>query len=517
MPGIPSSNRCQFCKRRKIKCDEAWPRCGNCKRSNQVCSGPPTGVKFVQNNCHSVKGNSSKLGNNMVMAANQAPSPSGTLVDVKLQSAADGSGAFHQMKIVRDPPPRTREVSPTSEEKIAAKLAQCMATSETSGFGLLMSHEVLGSMAQRVSESVALIDAMNCLLATFSNLRRAKPFQDLIDLQTYGKALKSLQKAYKDSDQQYTTATLAAATLLYRIEVAYDSSKGPNKSLHCSEIYGLMSSRGPPSLQDELDIYLAFENQRAMLSYCLLSGEDNFYALPEWTWTLQGALDSGLVISSSHYCIYSLNMIMSKWPYLAQLLQALQQDPLNSYSTEVAMELMEGASSVLQELQAIDDTRIAELKALGDIFLVVNPGHPCNHSFEFIDRSTAEFFSYHAMTCIAVNRIHRQAMEFFGPVDHAVFESLNNEWSSRIWRSYTFAQRCKPVGSTFLVPPLIFSFESAGPAEQEMVTDALLDLEKYRNPPKSRWAESGLLETCMALTGRAIFTNTQQAGAELWG
>ncbi|KAJ9160958.1 hypothetical protein NKR19_g2766 [Coniochaeta hoffmannii] len=234
MPGVPLSNRCSFCKRRKIKCDENWPRCGNCTRSNQECSGPPKGVKFVQNNCHSARGNS-RLSNSPVPRS-QAPSPCGTLVDVKLQSTADGTGTFHQMKIIRDVSGRPREITPTSEEKLAAKLAQAMAASETSGHGnaLVLSHEVLGLMAARISESSALSDALGCLLATFGNLKRALPFQDLIDLHTYGKALKSLQKSLKDPAQQLSTATLAALTVLYQIEVAYDSKEEEDGTLEFS-------------------------------------------------------------------------------------------------------------------------------------------------------------------------------------------------------------------------------------------------------------------------------------------
>ncbi|KAH8912161.1 hypothetical protein BR93DRAFT_922111 [Coniochaeta sp. PMI_546] len=520
MPGIPLSNRCSFCKRRKIKCDENWPRCGNCKRSNQECSGPPKGVKFVQNNCHSARGNS-KLSDSPI-PRNQAPSPCGTLVDVKLQSTADGTGTFHQMKIVRDVPARPREVTPTSEEKVAAKLLHAMAVSETSGYGnaLLLSHETLSLMAARISESSALSDALGCLLATFGNLRRALPFQDLIDLHTYGRALKSLQKALKDPEQQLSTATLAAATVLYQIEIAYDSSKGPNKAFHCGSIYSLMHTRGPPSLDDMLDVHLAFENQQPMLSYCLLSGEENFYASQEWIWTLQAALDSGLVTSPALMNIYSLNMTISSWPYLASLLRTLQHDPLNPYAAEVAMELMHTANTLALTLQSVDDTTIASLIATGDIYYVPCPDsdNTDDSTLEFSSYTLAQLFTTHAMASIAASQILRSAMEFCGPVDSTAFEIQNREWTARLLRCGAYAARQK---DSFLVPGLVMAFGVAeSDIERKTLVRALREVEKWRYPCerglKGRWCEKNVLEMGLVLSGRGMFGAGQGGAVEFW-
>ncbi|KAI0592998.1 hypothetical protein F4775DRAFT_52357 [Biscogniauxia sp. FL1348] len=50
--GVPKSNRCTFCKKRKTKCDEKWPTCGACARAKVVCSGARNKFKFVVNGCH---------------------------------------------------------------------------------------------------------------------------------------------------------------------------------------------------------------------------------------------------------------------------------------------------------------------------------------------------------------------------------------------------------------------------------------------------------------------------------
>jgi len=503
------------------QCDENWPRCGNCTRSNQECSGPPKGVKFVQNNCHSARGNS-RLSNSPVPRS-QAPSPCGTLVDVKLQSTADGTGTFHQMKIIRDVSGRPREITPTSEEKLAAKLAQAMAASETSGHGnaLVLSREVLGLMAARISESSALSDALGCLLATFGNLKRALPFQDLIDLHTYGKALKSLQKSLKDPAQQLSTATLAALTVLYQIEVAYDSSKGPNKAFHCGSIYTMMYTRGPPSLEDSLDVHLACENQQPMLSYCLLSGEENFYATPEWIWTLQTALGSGLVASPALTSLYSLNMTITTWPYLASLCRTLQHDSLNPYAAEVAMELINTANSLALALQTFYDTSITPLIATGDIYYIPSPDSEEEEdgTLEFSSFTLAQVFTTHAMASIAANGILRSTMEFCGPVDSTAFDIQNREWTSRLLRCVAYAARQK---DSFLVPGLVMA---CGVAESDSgrktLVKALREVEKWKYPCekglRGRWCEKNVLQMGLVLSGRGMFATGEGGAVEFWG
>jgi hypothetical protein len=427
------------------------------------------------------------------------------------------------MKIVRDEPARPREVTPTSEEKLAAKLVHAMAVSETSGHGnaLLLSHEALSLMAGRISESSALSDALGCLLATFGNLKRVLPFQDLIDLHTYGKALKSLQRALKDPEQQFSTATLAALTVLYQIEVAYDSSKGPNKAFHCGSIHTMMCARGPPSLDDMLDVHLAFENQQAMLSYCLLSGEENFYATPEWIWTLQTALDSGFVTSPALASLYSLNMTMSTWPYLASLLRTLQHDPLNPYAAEVAMELMNAATTLALSLQTIDDTTMASLIATGDIYYVPSPdpNRAEEASLEFSSFTLAQLYSTHAMVSIAANQILRSAMEFCGPVDGMAFDIQNREWASRLVRCVAYSARQR---DSFLVPCLVMAFGVAeSDIDRRTLVKALRETEKWKFPCekglKGRWCEKNVLEMSLVLSGRGMFTTGQGGAVEFWG
>lgn len=55
MVGVPRSTGCQLCRRRKVKCDEARPACGNCLKYGAACPGYHRDVKFVTTGKHLIR------------------------------------------------------------------------------------------------------------------------------------------------------------------------------------------------------------------------------------------------------------------------------------------------------------------------------------------------------------------------------------------------------------------------------------------------------------------------------
>ena len=156
--------------------------------------------------------------------SSRRPSPTGTLVDVKLQKAKNGCGTFYQMKIMQLSVPR--EVPTTADGRLSKRLLSCIA--QDNGCDLSMSRYALGLMSPRLSTSRALTNAVDCLLSTWTNLRRGLPPEEMLDLKGYGKALRSLQTALSDPEQRFCTATLAATSILHRVEVRFYHHKTQN-------------------------------------------------------------------------------------------------------------------------------------------------------------------------------------------------------------------------------------------------------------------------------------------------
>lgn len=47
MVGVPRSTGCSLCRKRRVKCDEERPACGNCRKYGAGCPGYDRGLKFV--------------------------------------------------------------------------------------------------------------------------------------------------------------------------------------------------------------------------------------------------------------------------------------------------------------------------------------------------------------------------------------------------------------------------------------------------------------------------------------
>ncbi|KAL6859599.1 hypothetical protein J3F83DRAFT_763128 [Trichoderma novae-zelandiae] len=59
MVGVPRSSGCQLCRQRRVKCDEARPECGNCRRYGAQCPGYERALKFVSGK-HAVRSKGSR-------------------------------------------------------------------------------------------------------------------------------------------------------------------------------------------------------------------------------------------------------------------------------------------------------------------------------------------------------------------------------------------------------------------------------------------------------------------------
>lgn len=59
MVGVPRSSGCQLCRQRRVKCDEARPECGNCRKYGTGCPGYERAIKFVSGK-HTIRSKGSR-------------------------------------------------------------------------------------------------------------------------------------------------------------------------------------------------------------------------------------------------------------------------------------------------------------------------------------------------------------------------------------------------------------------------------------------------------------------------
>lgn len=196
MVGVPRSSGCQLCRKRRVKCDEARPACGNCIRYGSECPGYERGMKFVVEK-HKVKSKGSRFGK-------PSPSSSGS------PSSTDS--------LPSTPAPISFVVSPTPVRGLfvntmldAAKLA--IQKKDVTGFFSWMQLGKVGTTAG--------LDGALCSLAMHIVGKEMSDDNLVIQSRTiYGKSLQDLQRALQHRSRWKSSETLCTAILLCIFEVS---------------------------------------------------------------------------------------------------------------------------------------------------------------------------------------------------------------------------------------------------------------------------------------------------------
>lgn len=235
---VATSIRCTTCRLRKIKvrqglpspclylpvqcvspsitlqCDGRAPVCGQCRKSNRPCSGPPPKYRFVKNR--------------------QTPEPhamssldsSASLPREEIQEASGGNRTITSCTtfVAQD---QTQFLSwPYIDGRISSKHANMIAADLVHRIQIELQDgtesafaRLLQSLPLVIENSPALAAALECVLDTRALLSPVPYHQGNIDLKLYGKALRSLRVAFEDPKHRFEKTTLAAMIVMQRIEV----------------------------------------------------------------------------------------------------------------------------------------------------------------------------------------------------------------------------------------------------------------------------------------------------------
>jgi hypothetical protein len=115
-------------------------------------------------------------------------------------------------------------------------------------------------LPRRVGRSAVLDDAVSFLIASHESFVRGEDLHSLGNLAKYGRALRSLQTAIDDPEEQYSTCTLAAVAVMSRLERATGGAH--KKTLHAKALRRMMATKGLRNADDnDLEFFLALECQ----------------------------------------------------------------------------------------------------------------------------------------------------------------------------------------------------------------------------------------------------------------
>jgi hypothetical protein len=351
---------------------------------------------------------------------------------------------------------------------------------------------------QRIAAEPVLCDSISLLLNIWFNVQKCLPREDLLDRAAYGKSLTSLRAALQDPAKAYDISTLAATTLIQGIETCYDTTRQPNQSNHASGLCALMVVRGPPRLDDELDICLCFENIGSLLVQFLFSRQKNFFGQPAWLKAMEDALQGPVIGSHHQRCMYRLSLQMAEWPNLAKELRELSSESPKYMVTR----LLWPTARVMQALDTFEDEVIEPLLEGKAIWAAPDSTDEEEWSWRFIDWQTCELFVTHAMASIAVVRVLVAAMGLVGDVPGQRCQQRISAWSERVWRSGPYVQGSQGEDKNAYIAPLILAFEEANVVVRCTLTEYLVDIASPRLEFFSGPLETVILELGKALTGR---------------
>lgn len=223
-------------------------------RAQASCSYPPATIKFVHHVRH--------VGEVMAWCPEISRNkPEHILSNIDVHNAPDGA-SFARFRWTSDEP---RRLPTTVADRVAARLVHL--ADKDFERDILTSVGYLKHLPARLSENGALRDCVALLCSAWCNLRRGLSSKQVVDLKLYGKALRSLHNVL-DSSERLTCETLAAVTVIERFEVIFDSGRPFHRARHSHGLQSMMRSKGPPKLNDELHIQLAFENHASLVCTC---------------------------------------------------------------------------------------------------------------------------------------------------------------------------------------------------------------------------------------------------------
>ncbi|KAI1143201.1 hypothetical protein F5Y05DRAFT_146476 [Hypoxylon sp. FL0543] len=506
MVGIPKSNRCDFCRRRKTKCDEDWPTCGACKKAGKECSGPSKRVKFVNNGKHRGVGDHlgdltrDSLDTNLTDETSSNTDSTGSLLNIKNRTMANGA-TFSKLRIYNRKPQIPSNPPGTEADLLGARVITCLKSGEGTGYSISMFLTTLVYVPPLLERNEALFDATSLLLSTWQKLCQGISPHELFDLRSYNRALRSLQKVLNDPDEQISHSTLAATIYLQMTEYLFDYARGVNQISHSNGIHSILMQKGVPKPGDNFGCQLLLDSFGFMFRLLLTGGIENFYIQPEWNHTLTSFFAQ---FKTRTPIVVEMSKLLTHATVVADVTRRMSQiweSPSYIPDAQETQELSATIDELSANFRALNDITIEPLLESKMIYEVADPESPFGTSYKFPNGITALHFANVYTFNIVVNRLRQELNKMQG-ISDPMLEAECYDWSSRIWRTCRYSQSLRPLCAVAFNSSLCVSYTAAGPVEQEFLLASLRESDGYKKSSESRWTDEIIRSKLWVLMGR---------------
>lgn len=213
MVGVPRSSGCQLCRKRRVKCDEVHPECGNCQKYGATCPGYERGMKFVSGK-HQIRQRAKKTDHGALTDWSATTSPSST-ISIERPSPPESC-------MVTSPAPNRAEFISTIVSSVRTNIMRA----DVTGF---LSWCDLGRLGYR-----ALMDGAICSLAMHL-VGKENSDQTMIahSRTVYATSLNALQTSLRHTTEWKAPETLCSAMMLCIFEVSHGQDLPGKKRKSC--------------------------------------------------------------------------------------------------------------------------------------------------------------------------------------------------------------------------------------------------------------------------------------------
>ena len=276
------STGCLQCRKRRVKCDEAWPACQRCAKHGVPCPGysrEKSGLEFKDQTVLTARKAKASYGDKNALVLKRSPNSSSRSTPEVVFVGQDASRlAFQDWSAMM---PISMFVSPAANQAQLYDKWLDIYTPRTCGQG--MHFDYLRGAIELAETEPALRDGLNTLALV--QVGHAAKDERLLaaSVPSYGRALASLAYAVSKATSVRDNTVLAAASLLVVCEF-YDQIKTQGMSWfgHVQGTQQLLLARGPDSLDTDLSLMLFCNARFASMARSFLTRKGDAYDSPAW-------------------------------------------------------------------------------------------------------------------------------------------------------------------------------------------------------------------------------------------
>ncbi|CAI6099041.1 unnamed protein product [Clonostachys chloroleuca] len=503
MVGVAKSTACKSCKGRRIKCDQRWPTCGQCRRKSLKCPGPSSLLKFVHEG-----GGSSQARSASQPGLSPGPEPSSSRIQLldsrvtddrgRYLSMVDGNAGYRKMKLVSVPPDMT-----SLEHQAGARLVNSLEGDPS----LLTLFNFLQHMPSRFAHSPCLRDVAILFCSTHSALRRGgSPSTDVSIMRDYGRALRTLRQTLEVA-KDLELETLASVALLSRAESVFNPFWTPFNRAHAEAVASFVVKLGHPKPDDVFHMDVLFQSVEDLLFHSLSKSQTHVFNQPLWRQTIT---DATLLFFPpelrpyGHHIISIFYEYLTKTPRLLAKVYKIHQNPFNPGMQELASYL--SAALNRDSVRAKTALGLVFQKALevGQFKKVFDANFFLGEYYQVKNARLGESITLFQSLIVGIARIRYDLAALYG---YSTASTLHDEYRDacedlwmfiplRIELYHAFA-----FGALTILAP---SYEASETHERDYLNDLLQDQYRYstRLPKDKPSLEVAMMMRAKAMTGR---------------